>query len=127
MLENDVNLLDALAVSREVVGNSAIAANLEQVSARVREGEGLARPLMEANAFPTLASHLVRVGEETGSVDEMLLHLAEIYEREVQTTVTRMVTLLGPILILGLAVFIAAIMFALVVPILSINDLALIG
>jgi len=127
LLENDVNLLDALVVSREVVGNSAIAANLEQISARVREGEGLARPLMEANAFPTLASHLVRVGEETGSVDEMLLHLAEIYEREVQTTVKRMVTLLGPILILGLAVFIAAIMFALVVPILSINDLALIG
>jgi general secretion pathway protein F len=127
LLENGVNLLDALVVSREVVGNSAIAANLEQISARVREGEGLAQPLMEANAFPTLASHLVRVGEETGSVDEMLLHLADIYEREVQTTVKRMVTLLGPILILGLAVFIAAIMFALVIPILSINDLALVG
>ena len=113
--------------ARPYPGQTAIAANLEQVSARVREGEGLARPLMEANAFPALASHLVRVGEETGSVDEMLLHLANIYEQEVQTTVKRMVTLLGPILILALAVFIAAIMFALVVPILSINDLALLG
>lgn len=127
LIENGVNLLEALAISREVVSNRAIARRLEALSSRVREGQGLARPLMEANVFPSLASHLVRVGEETGSVDAMLLHLAAIYEREVQTTVKRMVTLLGPILILGLAVFIAAIMFALVVPILSINDLALTG
>ena len=126
LLENGVNLLDALEVSRQVVGNHEIASRLDRVSARVRQGEGLARPLMESRAFPSLASHLVRVGEETGSVDGMLLHLATIYENQVQTTTKRMVTLLGPILILGLAVFIAAIMFALVVPILSINDLALV-
>ncbi len=127
LIENGVNLLEALAISREVVSNRAIAWRLETLSPRVREGQGLARPLMEADVFPSLASHLVRVGEETGSVDAMLLHLASIYEREVQTTVKRLVTLLGPILILGLAIFIAAIMFALVVPILSINDLALTG
>ncbi len=127
LIENGVNLLEALAISREVVSNRAIAGRLENLSSRVREGQGLARPLMEANVFPSLASHLVRVGEETGSVDAMLLHLAAIYEREVQTTVKRLVTLLGPILILGLGVFIAAVMFALVVPILNINDLALIG
>jgi general secretion pathway protein F len=127
LIENGVNLLEALTISREVVSNRAISGRLEALSSRVREGQGLARPLMEANVFPSLAGHLVRVGEETGSVDTMLLHLAAIYEREVQTTVKRMVTLLGPIIILGLAVFIAAIMFALVVPILSINDLALIG
>ena len=127
LIENGVNLLEALTISREVVSNRAIAWRLEGLTSRVREGQGLARPLMESNVFPSLASHLVRVGEETGSVDTMLLHLAAIYEREVQTTVKRLVTLLGPILILGLAVFIAAIMFALVVPILSINDLALVG
>ena len=127
LLENGVNLLDALAVSRDVVGNQAIAARLDTVAARVRQGEGLSRPLTESRAFPSLASHLVRVGEETGSVDAMLVHLANIYENQVRTTTKRMVTLLGPILILGLAVFIAAIMFALVVPILSINELALSG
>ncbi len=127
LIENGVNLLEALTISREVVSNHAIGGRLEALTSRVREGEGLARPLMEANVFPSLASHLVRVGEETGSVDAMLLHLAAIYEREVQTTVKRLVTLLGPILILGLAVFIAAVMFALVGPILSINELALTG
>jgi general secretion pathway protein F len=127
LIENGVNLLDALAISHDVISNRAIAHRLEALSSRVREGQGLARPLMEAKVFPSLASHLVRVGEETGSVDTMLIHLAAIYEREVQTTVKRIVTLLGPILILGLAVMIAAIMFALVVPILSINDLALVG
>ncbi|HSS65385.1 MAG TPA: type II secretion system F family protein, partial [Gammaproteobacteria bacterium] len=127
LIENGVNLLEALAISREVVSNHAIAQRLEALSSRVREGQGLARPLMEAKVFPSLASHLVRVGEETGSVDAMLLHLAAIYEREVQSTVKRVVTLLGPILILGLAVMIAAIMFAVMVPILSINELALTG
>lgn len=126
LLENGVNLLVALEVSKQVVGNQAIASRLDGVSARVRQGEGLAGPLMESRAFPSLASHLVRVGEETGSVDGMLMHLATIYENQVRNTTKRMVTLLGPILILGLAVFIAAIMFALVVPILSINDLALV-
>lgn len=127
LLENGVNLLQSLTISRDVIQNRDIAVRLESLDSRVREGQGLARPLMEASVFPSLASHLVRVGEETGSVDEMLLHLAAIYEREAQTTVQRMVTLLGPILILGLAVVIATIMFALVVPILSINDLALVG
>lgn len=127
LIENGVNLLESLSISREVVSNRAIATRLEALSTRVRQGQGLAAPLMEANVFPSLASHLVRVGEETGSVDAMLLHLAAIYEREVQTTVKRIVTLLGPVLILGLAVVIAAIMFSLVIPILSINELALTG
>ncbi len=124
LLGNGVPLLDAIGIAKEVVGNRVIADGIAQVAERVREGEGLARPLTEAGVFPPLAGHLMQVGEETGNLEAMLMQLAQIYEREVQSALRRMMAVLEPALILGLAVIIAAIILSIVIAILSINDLA---
>ena len=91
---------------------------------RVKSGRGLADPLLESGDFPKLAVQMVRVGEETGQLQEMLLQVADTYDAEVQTAVKRMLTLLEPAMILGLGVIIAGIIMSILVAILSLNDLA---
>ena len=124
LLGNGVPLLDAIAIAKEVVANQVIADGIRRVAERVRQGEGLARPLTEARVFPPLAGHLLQVGEESGDLETMLMQLAQIYEREVQSALRRLMAVLEPVLILGLAVVIAAIILSMVMAILSINDLA---
>lgn len=124
LLGNGVPLLDAIAIAKEVVANQVIAEGIRRVTEQVRQGEGLARPLTEARVFPPLAGHLMQVGEESGNLEAMLMQLAQIYEREVQSALRRLMAVLEPALILGLAVVIAAIILSVVMAILSINNLA---
>lgn len=124
LLGNGVPLLDAISIAKEVVANRVIGDGIRQVIERVRQGEGLARPLTEARVFPPLAGHLMQVGEESGNLEAMLMQLAEIYEREVRSALRRLMAVLEPALILGLAVIIAAIILSIVMAILSINNLA---
>ncbi len=123
LLGNGVPLLDAIAIAKEVVSNRFIANGIGRVAERVRQGEGLARPLSEARVFPPLAGHLLQVGEESGNLENMLMQLAQIYEREVKSALGRLMAVLEPALIIGLAVIIAAIILSIVVAILSINNL----
>jgi len=124
LLGNGVPLLDAIAIAKEVIANQVIADGIRRIAERVRQGEGLARPLTESRVFPPLAGHLMQVGEESGNLEAMLMQLAQIYEREVQSALRRLMAVLEPALILGLAVIIAAIILSVVMAIFSINDLA---
>lgn len=125
LLGNGVTLLAGLSIVKETMSNTVLAGALEGVIAKLREGQGLGRPLMETGLYPRLAVHMVLVGEETGRLEEMLLRVADVYDREVQTTVKRMLGLLEPLLILALAAVIAGIILSILIALLSINELAL--
>lgn len=124
LLGNGVSLLNALTIVRETLSNRVLAGVLGEVAEQVKTGRGLADPLLESGNFPKLAVQMVRVGEETGQLQEMLLQVADTYDAEVQTAVKRMLTLLEPAMILGLGVIIAGIIMSILVAILSLNDLA---
>jgi general secretion pathway protein F len=124
LLGNGVSLLSALTIVRETLSNQVLAAALGEVAEHVKTGRGLADPLLETGDFPKLAVQMIRVGEETGQLQEMLLQVADTYDGEVQTTVKRLLTLLEPALILGLGVVIAGIIMSILVAILSLNELA---
>ncbi len=124
LLDSGVPLLNGIAIARQAVGNRVIAAGLDRVAASVRAGQGIARPLLDSDVFPKLAGHLMQVGEQTGNLQAMLLQLADIYDREVQTTLKRAVDILGPVLILALGLFIAGIIMSVLAAILSVNELA---
>jgi len=117
--------LTALSIVKETLGNTYMAQALTQVATQLKEGKGLGAPLMESGLFPKLAVHLVTVGEETGKLQEMLLRIADIYDREVHSAVKRMLGLMEPILILGLGLVIGGIIMSILVAVLSVNDLAL--
>jgi general secretion pathway protein F len=125
LLTNGVTLLTALSIVKETLTNSVMSEKLDAVSAQLREGRGLGQPLMEAGVFPKLGVHMVLVGEETGRLSEMLIRVADVFDREVQTTVKRILGLLEPILILGLGLVIGGIIMSILVAILSVNELTL--
>jgi len=124
LLGNGVSLLNALTIVRETLSNQVLAVALGEVAEHAKTGRGLAEPLLETGNFPKLAVQMIRVGEETGQLQEMLIQVADTYDGEVQTAVKRLLTLLEPVLILGLGVVIAAIIMSILVAILSLNELA---
>lgn len=125
LVGNGVSLLAAISIVKETLNNSVMAAALGDVARELKEGKGLGRPLMDSGLFPKLAVHLVMVGEETGKLQEMLIRIADIYDREVHTAVKRMLALMEPVLILGLGLVIGGIIMSILVAILSVNDLAM--
>ncbi|MCB1918672.1 MAG: type II secretion system F family protein [Candidatus Competibacteraceae bacterium] len=124
LLGNGVSLLNALTIVRETLSNQVMATALGEVAEHVKTGRGLAEPLQDAESFPKLAVQMIRVGEETGQLQEMLIQIADAYDGEVQTAVKRLLTLLEPAMILGLGVIIAGIIMSILVAILSLNELA---
>ena len=124
LLTNGVVLLTALSIVKETLTNSILSNSINTVSERLKAGETLSEPLLEAGLFPKLACHMVRVGEETGRLDEMLMDVADIYDKEVQQSLRKMLSLLEPLLILTLGVLIAGIIFSILIALLSINELA---
>ncbi|MEE4379657.1 MAG: type II secretion system F family protein [Candidatus Competibacteraceae bacterium] len=124
LLGNGVALLTALAIVKDTMTNQVMATAVTNVADNLKAGQGLAEPLLEAGTFPKLAVHMIRVGEETGQLQEMLIQVADTYDNEVQATVKRLLTLLEPALILGLGVIIAGIIMSILVAILSLNDLS---
>ena len=125
LLANDVPILQAVDIARETLRNAALAAQLEQASATLRRGGRLADALEQGHRFPALAIQLLRVGEETGEVETMLLHVADVYDEQSTVTLQRLLALLGPVLILLLGGLIAVVVLSTLLAILSLNELVL--
>jgi general secretion pathway protein F len=97
-----VPLLTGVRLVKEVIGNSRIAEDIEAVSVSLEQGRSMVEPLRDSPVWPELAAQLVEVGETSGQLDSMLVKIADIYDREVQTTIKRFLVILEPALILGL-------------------------
>lgn len=124
LLGNGVPMLTALHIATETVGNTVLRQALARVAPIVKEGGKVVQAISATGIFEPLAINLIRVGEETGRIGPMMLELSNILNREVETGIKRLLTLVEPVLILVLGVLIAAIIVSILLGILSINDLA---
>jgi len=125
LLHGGVPMVNALQIARDTLGNQQLAEIVRQATEDVRAGRRLADTLQTSGRFPQLAIQMVRVGEETGQLDEMLLKVADLYDREVGVSIQRMLTILEPLMIVGLGLMIAGIIMSILVAIMSINELPL--
>jgi len=123
LLTNGVPLLAALGIARNVLGNTVMQADINEARSQVQSGGSLARNLAASGHFPKFALQMISVGEETGQLDGMLTKVADAYDREVRTTIDRLMALFVPILTLLLAGMIGLIVMSVLVAILGINDL----
>ncbi len=123
LLTNGVTLVAALNIVRETMGNAWLSEAIAGVARELKEGRGLGRPMMETGRFPMLAVHMIQVGEETGRLDDMLLQVAQTYDREVEVAITKMLALLQPTVIIVMAGIIAFIIYAIMSAMLSVYDL----
>lgn len=124
LLGNGVPLLAALHIATQTVGNITLREALSGIIPKVKSGGKMVDAVAASGIFEPLAISLIRVGEETGRMGPMLLELARIFNRDVETGIKRGLTLLEPILILVLGLIIASIIVSILLGILSINDLA---
>jgi type II secretion system protein F len=122
LLRSGVPVISALSVVRELIGNQILATAVERLADGVKRGAGLAGPMAEAGVFPPLARHMVRIGEETGRLEEMLLRVAEAYEAEVRKLVKRLTGLMEPVIILVMGLVVGFIVVAMLMAIFSISE-----
>ncbi len=119
LLTNGVALPHALSIAKETMSNSMLRDTLGETLTGVKEGKRVAASLERADVFPKLAIHLIAVGERSGQLDVMLNKVAEIFDQEVKTTVERLMTLLVPVLTIGVGIVIATIIGAILTAILA--------
>ncbi len=123
LLRSGVPLLQALNNARDVINNQVIASAIDAVSAGAKEGKGIAVPLSSANVFPPLALSMIKVGEETGQLDNMLMKVASTYEKSLNVAIKRFVSLLEPAMILSMGLIIGFIVISMLMAIFSITEL----
>src|SRR5690606_30332311 len=116
LVRNGVPLLSALSIGRNVMGNTALARAVDEASEEVKTGGGLAAALARSKQFPRLALQMVQVGEESGALDDMLIKVADTFDIEVKNGLDRLLAALVPIVTIFMAVVIAVIMMAILIP-----------
>lgn len=125
LLTGGVALLQGLTIARQTLGNRLLAEQVGLAAEGLKQGRQLAPPLLASGLFPSLAMQMIQVGEETGHLDEMLMKVADTYDREVENAIQRLLAVLEPLLIVGLGVLIAGIILSVLVAIMSITELPL--
>lgn len=125
LLGNGVPMLQAMTIAIDTVDNRVIKESLAVVLPAVKAGKRISSELEKTGKFTPMVIQLIRVGEESGALDEMLLELAKVFDGHVQSGVKRALALLEPVLILFMGVMIAFIIISILMGILSVNDLAI--
>ncbi|MEN1941665.1 type II secretion system F family protein [Luteimonas sp. MJ246] len=122
LLKNGVPLIAALGIGRNVLGNRALAADVEAAGDEVKNGVALSTALARGKRFPRLALQMVQVGEESGALDTMLLKTADTFEAETGQALDRMLAALVPVITLLLAVVVMVVILAVLVPIYDLTN-----
>jgi general secretion pathway protein F len=123
LLKSGVPLLQALTNSKDVISNRVIASAIDGVLKGAKEGKGIAVPLSDSHVFPPLALSMIKVGEETGQLDSMLIKVASTYEKSLRVAIKRFVSLFEPAVILGMGLIIGFIVISMLMAIFSMTEL----
>ena len=123
LLENGVTLLTALGIVKSIADNRIYYETMETASESVGQGQNLAQALTASAVFPALALQMIHVGEQSGQLEPMLIKIADIYEKEVQSRVMTLTAMLEPVMILAMGVIVGFIVLAICLPILEMNQL----
>jgi general secretion pathway protein F len=125
LVANGVSLPTALSITKDTLSNSVIVNAVRDSALKLREGKGLADQLAQTKVFPRTALDLIRIGEESGKLDKMLLRQADLDAQRLKHTIDRLLSLLVPGLTIVLGLVVAALIASMLVAILGVNDLAL--
>jgi len=123
LIKSGVPILQAIKLVRDIISNTVIAQAMERIYDRVKEGERLSKPVEESKIFPSLAVQMIIVGEESGRLDEMLLRVADNYEKTIRNMVKRLISLLEPAMILAMGLIVGFVVISMLMAIFSVNDI----
>jgi type IV pilus assembly protein PilC len=122
LLGGGIPLVNAIDVAARSIRNRYMARELQVAAQQVREGRALAAAMTDSGAFPDVALKMVEVGEQTGALQEMLNSLSDFYDEEIDTSLSRFVTLVEPTLLIIMGVVIASLLLALYMPLFNLSN-----
>ena len=122
LLGGGIPLVNSLEIATGAMTNRFLAAEVGEVTTRVREGQSFAAALLARDVFPDVAVKMVEVGEQTGALQEMLNSLADFYDEEIETEVGRFITLIEPLVLVIMGIVIAAVVLALYMPLFELSS-----
>jgi general secretion pathway protein F len=122
LVEGGLALMPALDIVKRIVQNVILEDAVDEARKAVRRGQDLATPLRESGLFPPMLVHMVALGERSGQLEKMLLRVADAYEEEVETKVNTLMTLLEPVIIIVMGVFVGFLVLAILLPVFDISQ-----
>jgi general secretion pathway protein F len=122
LLAGGLPIVQALDTAKDVANNAVLGKAIDAASESITEGASVADPLRQSGEFPPMVTHMIQVGERSGQLEAMLSKIADTYEEQVETMVTRMTALLEPLLILLMVGIVVVIILATLVPLLQITS-----
>ncbi len=122
LLASSVNIVQALSIARHVANNAVFEEAADDARESILEGAALAVPLRQCGQFPPLVTTMVEVGERSGDLEGMLIKVADTYEEQVETSVSRLTSLLEPVLILLMVGVVGIIIMAVLMPMLQLTE-----
>jgi type IV pilus assembly protein PilC len=117
LVRSGISVLQALEVVEDVVGNAVVKRAIKKATTSITEGQSISGPLLETGVFEPMVTQMIAVGEETGSLDEMLVRMSDYYEREVMYSVDTMMALIEPLMIIVVAIIVGGVVIATIMPI----------
>ena len=121
LLSGGLPIVRALGTAKDVANNTVMGRAIEAAQESITEGASIAQPLRSSGEFPPLVTHMIEVGERSGQLEAMLAKVADTYDEQVETMVTRLTALLEPLLILVMVGIVVVIILATLVPLLNIT------
>ena len=117
MLGAGVPLIDSLDICIDTLDNTQIAKDMKQVKESVIKGKSITEPLGRIRYFPPLVNQMVKVGESTGNLDDMLIKVADVFEQETEELIEAITKLIEPVILVGLGGIIGTVLIAMYMPI----------
>ncbi len=122
LMASGISVLEALNSTATALGNTVFQDSLHKIANEVKAGKSISEPLSRQNLFPPIVSQMVAVGEETGQLDEILLKLASFYEKEVDSVVAGITSIIEPILIIVLGSMVGFIVISVFGPLSALSN-----
>ncbi len=124
LLTGGVPMLQALDIVKNVVNNAVLADAIDDARSNITEGENIATPLKRSGQFPPIVIHMVSIGEKTGELENMLIQVSDAYDFQVRNKVDGLTSIMGPVVIVVMGIVIAIIVFAIMVPMFEMSNIA---
>lgn len=123
LLQSGVPLLSALEIVRNIVNNTLVAEAIDNTMDQIAAGKDLATPLGRSRWIPPIVVQMISVGEQSGELENMLNKIADIYERETDSQITAMTSMLEPVMILVMGLIVGFIVVSILLPIFEMNQM----
>ncbi|MCP5504070.1 MAG: type II secretion system F family protein [Chlamydiales bacterium] len=123
LFKGGVSLMDCLTLSKKVMKHASFEKIISNAEVKVLEGKRLSEELQKSPLIPTLVIRMLAIAEESGRVAEMLTHLSNIYEEDIERSLSRLTSLLQPVMLLFLGVVVAIILLAVLLPLTDVSSI----